>query len=116
MSSRRLCRLIFEETETTTLCFLNIEPKYHTIFISNHHCVVSKSIHFILHIGGDTPFCAFGYEIIDFYLTRKKTVRRYLRRLQYHTIYNQKRNDLIDSLIHNNLRGYFDGMRHKLNF
>ena len=28
-------------------------------------------------IGGDTPFCAFGYEIIDFYLTRKKTGRRY---------------------------------------
>ena len=28
---------------------------------------------------GDTPFCAFGYEIIDFYLTRKKTGRRYGR-------------------------------------
>ena len=32
-------------------------------------------------LGGDTPFCAFGYEIIDFYLTRKKTGRRYGLRL-----------------------------------
>ena len=31
----------------------------------------------IFPFGGDTPFCAFGYEIIDFYLTRKKTGRRY---------------------------------------
>ena len=29
---------------------------------------------FIFVIGGDTPFCAFGYEIIDFYLIRKKLV------------------------------------------
>ena len=37
-------------------------------------------------IGGDTPFCAFGYEIIDFYLTRKKTGRRYVRCLFNYTI------------------------------
>ena len=36
----------------------------------------------ILPLGGDTPFCAFGYEIEDFYLTRKKTGRRYLRRIR----------------------------------
>ena len=28
----------------------------------------------IFPLGGDTPFYAFGYEIKDFYLTRKKTV------------------------------------------
>ena len=32
-------------------------------------------------IGGDTPFYAFGYEIKDFYLTRKKTGRRYRRHI-----------------------------------
>ena len=40
----------------------------------------------ILPLGGDTPFCAFGYEIEDFYLTRKKTGRRYLRRVRIVTI------------------------------
>ena len=40
---------------------------------------------FIFVIGGDTPFCAFGYEIIDFYLTRKKTGRRYGQRTKNHT-------------------------------
>ena len=28
----------------------------------------------IIPFGGDTPFYAFGYEIEDFYLTRKKLV------------------------------------------
>ncbi len=32
-------------------------------------------------IGGDTPFYAFGYKIKDFYLTRKKTGRRYRRHI-----------------------------------
>ncbi len=36
--------------------------------------------------GGDTPFYAFGYEIEDFYLTRKKTGRRYVRRMRIITI------------------------------
>ena len=40
----------------------------------------------IFPLGGDTPFCAFGYEIIDFYLTRKKTGRRYGRQLRFSTI------------------------------
>ena len=35
--------------------------------------------------GGDTPFYAFGYEIEDFYLTRKKTGRRYVRRMHVYT-------------------------------
>ena len=35
--------------------------------------------------GGDTPFYAFGYEIEDFYLTRKKTGRRYVRRVYVYT-------------------------------
>ncbi len=41
---------------------------------------------------GDTPFCAFGYEIIDFYLTRKKTGRRYVLRTKNHTasVYREK--------------------------
>ena len=33
----------------------------------------SKYAPHILPLGGDTPFYAFGYEIEDFYLTRKKT-------------------------------------------
>ena len=37
----------------------------------------------IFPLGGDTPFFAFGYEIKDFYLTRKNTGRRYGRRLFY---------------------------------
>ena len=40
---------------------------------------ISKISPTIFPLGGDTPFCAFGYEIIDFYLTRKKTGRRYGR-------------------------------------
>ena len=42
----------------------------------------------ILPFGGDTPFCAFGYEIEDFYLTRKKTGRRYVRLVRLATIAN----------------------------
>ena len=42
----------------------------------------------IFPLGGDTPFCAFGYEIIDFYLTRKKTGRRYGWRSCIYTFYN----------------------------
>ena len=34
---------------------------------------------------GDTLFYAFGYEIEDFYLTRKKTGRRYVRRVYVYT-------------------------------
>ena len=34
-------------------------------------------------LGGDTPFYAFGYEIKDFYLTRKKTGRRYGRLVKF---------------------------------
>ena len=72
---------------------------------------LSKHIPPIFLLGGDTPFCAFENEIKDFYFVRLKTDRRYKRCLQYHTIYNQKRTDLIGSFIHNNLRGYFDEKR-----
>ena len=41
------------------------------IYKLNHHCVFSPPL---LLVGGDTPFCAFGNEIKDFYLTRKKLV------------------------------------------
>ena len=53
---------------------------YHT-----HHCVSSKFFTPIIRFGGDTPFYAFGYEIEDFYLTRKKTGRRYVRRMHVYT-------------------------------
>ena len=49
-------------------------------------CVLSKYLPPIFPLGGDTPFCAFGYEIKDFYLTRKKTGRRYGRRVCIYTI------------------------------
>ena len=39
----------------------------------------------IFSLCGDTPFYAFGYEIEDFYLTRKKTGRRYVRRVYVYT-------------------------------
>ena len=43
----------------------------------------SKYAPHILPLGGDTPFYAFGYEIEDFYLTRKKTGRRYGQLLKF---------------------------------
>ena len=61
----------------TTLCLYNIETKTQTIFKSTYHYVFSKYAPHILPLVGDTPFYAFGYEIEDFYLTRKKTGRRY---------------------------------------
>ena len=64
----------------TTVCEENIEPK--TNFTTTPIIVcLSKYPPPIFVIGGDTPFCAFGYEIKDFYLTRKKTGRRYGRRV-----------------------------------
>ena len=56
----------------------NLETHIRKMCLSSHTS-------YILPICGDTPFCAFGNEIKDFYLTRKKTGRRYLRRLRIYT-------------------------------
>ncbi len=62
-----------------------MQPKPRAIYkhiFAQHVYYISSAI---LHLGGDTPFYAFGYEIEDFYLTRKKTGRRYVRRVYVYT-------------------------------
>ena len=58
-----------------------------TIHTSTNNVVFIKyKTKTLIPIGGDTLFYAFGYEIEDFYLTRKKTGRRYVRRVRIVTI------------------------------
>ena len=59
--------------------------KTQTKFHTTHQYVFSKLSPHLFYLGGDTPFYAFGYEIEDFYLTRKKTGRRYSRRVRIST-------------------------------
>ena len=66
--------------------------------------------------GGDTPFYAFGYEIEDFYLTRKKTGRRYGAIATSYKFINKKRTGIYRFICYTNLRAYFDEMHRKLNF
>ena len=72
-SSRHICRFYFEEPHQQ-LCVNKISNlKTFTIYKSTHHCVFSKFLPPLFSLGGDTPFCTFGYEIINFYLINKKT-------------------------------------------
>ena len=58
--------------------YINLKP--FIIYKSTHYFMFSKFLPSLLPLGGDTPFYAFGNEIKDFFLTRKKTGRRYERR------------------------------------
>ena len=77
MSSRHFCRLnvvgSYQQRCANKIYNQNLKP----YFKLTHHYVFAKYTPHILPFGGDTPFYAFGYEIEDFYLTRKKTGRRY---------------------------------------
>ena len=71
-SLRHICRFYFEEPHQQ-LCVNKISTlKTFTIYKSTHHCVFSKFLPPLFSLGGDTLFCTFGYEIINFYLTNKK--------------------------------------------
>ena len=76
--ARRFC-----ESSRPFLCFFEYVLLPTTLITYN---ISPKPSPNIFLIGGETPFYAFGHEIEDFYLTRKKTGRRYGRRVCIYTI------------------------------
>ena len=77
-------------TNTCVICNGGSHPAaiyvVRTIYIPTNNAVSIKYLtKNLIPNGGDTPFYAFGYEIEDFYLTRKKNGRRYVRRVYVYT-------------------------------